>query len=431
MDAHRGWRTVVRRFAALAVGEGAARLVGFFVVLLLARRLGPGGFGIVTLGLTLVAWFAFVVDSGTELLNVREVARRPERFRAIAEQMLGLRLVLSVVAAAIFVAGVELFARSGLTRSTVVLFAMLLPAIALNLRWMVLGVGGARAIAAGNVAARLVLLAGVLLFVLAEHDVRRVPFLELGAELTYAFAVLLIVGGRSGRIRPRADLDVWRTTLRQSSPLMVNGFARAAILSFDVLVIDLALGPHKLGIYGVASKPAAFATGAVGLFSLSYLSAFSATSTESSTVLHRRALRTVVLVCVPASAALTAGASLLPLAFGHRYTDAVPVLAVISWRIPLFALGALYANVLIAGDRQTALMWNNIAAAVVLALADIGAILLFGLMGAAVVSVLGAGLVLFLNHRSVVRAAPEVGLLTLVGDLGRTLPWRARASERL
>jgi O-antigen/teichoic acid export membrane protein len=426
MDAHHGWRTVLRRFAALAAGESAARFVGFFVVLILARRLGPGGFGVVTLGLTLVAWFAFVVDSGTEILNVREVARRPERFRAIAEQMLGLRLVLSAVAAAIFVAGVLLFARSGMTRSTVVLFAMLLPAIALNLRWMALGVGGSRAIAVGNVAARLVLLAGVLLFVSAQHDVRRVPFLELGAELTYAFAVLLIMGGRPGRIRPRADLDVWWSTLRQSSALMVNGFARAAFLA-DVLVIDLALGPHKLGIYGAASKPAAFATGAVGLFSLSYLSAFSATADESSAALHRRALRTILLVCVPASAALTAVSPLLPLVFGDRYKDAVPVLAVISWRIPFYALGGLYANVLIARDRQSTLMWNNVAAAVIVVLADIAAVLLFGLMGAAVVSVLGAGLVVLLNHRSVVRAAPEIPGLALGGTRLRALRFGGRS----
>ena len=116
VDAQRGWKMIGRRFAALFAGEGVARAVGFVLVLVLARRLGPDGFGVVTLGLTLVAWFTFVVDSGTELLNVRDIARAPDRFRQIAANVLGLRLALSLVAAVIFVVGVEVFARSVYTR---------------------------------------------------------------------------------------------------------------------------------------------------------------------------------------------------------------------------------------------------------------------------------------------------------------------------
>ncbi len=416
IDAQRGWRLVVRRFGALFVGEGAARLVGFVVVLVLARRLGPDGFGVVTLGLTLVAWFAYVVDSGTELLNVRDIARRPDRFRQIAAQVLGLRLVLSVVAVGIFVAGVELFARSAFTRDTVVLFALLLPAIALNLRWMVLGVGGAKAVAAGNVTGRVVVLVGAVFLVADVHDLRRVPLLEFGAELMYALIVLWIVGGRLGSIRPRADLALWRSTLQQSLPLMVSGVARATIISFDVIVISLALGPHDLGIYGVASKPVAFAAGAVGLFSLSFLSAFSTTVEHEAAALHGRALAASATVCIALAAALSVAAPLLPFVFGDQYTSAVVVLAIISWRIPLAAFGGLYAAVLVAADRQKALMWNSIVSALVVICMDIAAVLLFGLVGAAVASIAAAGLFFLLNHRSVVRAAPEFG----ASAVGRT-----------
>src|SRR5204862_10841 len=143
----RGWRVLIRSFSTLAIGEVLARLAGLATVLLLARRLGPAGFGVITLGLTLVGWFGLVADSGTELLNVREVARRPDEFREIASRVLGLRLTLSIVAAGAFALGVELLARSDAVRSTVVLFALALPGLALNLRWMVLGIHRARAIA--------------------------------------------------------------------------------------------------------------------------------------------------------------------------------------------------------------------------------------------------------------------------------------------
>jgi O-antigen/teichoic acid export membrane protein len=409
VDAARGWRMVLRRFSALLAGEAGARILGFVVVLVLATRLGPAGFGIVTFGLTLVAWFSYVVDAGTEILNVREIARRPERFRHISERVLGLRLTLSVVAAVLFVGGAWLLARSDLTRETLVLFALLLPAGALNLRWMVLGVGGSRAIALGLVLSRLLVLVAVVFLVVDESDLTRVPVIEATGMLVYALVILWLVGGGLRKLRPRVDVAAWRDTLRQSTPLMITGFARSAVVSFDIVLIQLALGPEDLGIYSLASRHAFFVTGAVGLFSMAFLSAFSATADEGAVALKGRALRWAFGISVLIAAALTVGALLIPYVYGDEYDRSVAVLAVIAWRIPLAVLASIYGSILVARDRQIDLMRNSIVAAAFVVCADLVAVLAFGLLGAAVVSIAGGALTYLLNARSVRRAAPELG----------------------
>jgi O-antigen/teichoic acid export membrane protein len=399
-----GWRVLVRSFSTLAAGEVLARLAGLAAVLLLARRLGPAGFGVVTLGLTLVGWFGLVADSGTELLNVREVARRPDEFRDIASRVLGLRLTLSIAAAGVFALGVELLARSDAVRSTVVLFALALPGLALNLRWMVLGIHRARAIAVGNVAGRLVLLAGTIALVANVHDIRRVPLLEAGAEVAYGAVILALVARSFGVIVPQVDLAAWWETLRQSAPLMVNSLARVASASFDVLVIEIALGPHKLGLYGAGSKPVLFVTSALGLFSVSFLSAFSAQHGAAAEALFRRAVRTTVAACVPLAIVMSSTAvAIVPLLFGHAYAGAAIVLAILVWKIPMAAFGTTYGTVLVARERQVALMRNNLVAAVLTVVADLAVIPVFGIRGAAVVGVGNSALASFLNHRSCVR----------------------------
>jgi O-antigen/teichoic acid export membrane protein len=415
VDAQRGWKMIGRRFAALFAGEGVARAVGFVLVLVLARRLEPDGFGVVTLGLTLVAWFTFVVDSGTELLTVRDIARTPDRFRQIADNVLGLRLALSLVAAVVFVVGVEVFARSVYTRDAVVLFALLLPAIALNLRWMVLGVGGSRGVAVGNVASRVLVLIGALLLVIDPSDVRRVPILETAGELLYALVILVYVSRRVGLIRPGFDLGAWRLTLRQSLPLMASGVARATIFSFDVIVVSLALGPHDLGIYGIALRPVDFAAGAVGLFSLSFLSAFTATTHADAAALHGRALRVSVAACCALAFMLSLGSLLIPFVFGNEYVAAVPVLAILAWRVPFAALSGMYTSVLVARHRQRTLMWNAVAVVPAAVGIDLAAILLFGLTGAAVASIAVAALFAFVNYQSVARDHPELRLQSAWG----------------
>lgn len=392
---------LVRSFAALFTGEVAARAFGLLGVLLLARRLGPSDFGIVSFALSLVGWFGLVVDSGTELLSVRDIAREPHRYRELADRVLGLRLVLSVAAGGIFVAAVELFAHSGRVRDTVVLFAIVLPALALNLRWMVLGVHSAKAVAAGNVAARAVLALGILAFVHGSPDLRRVPFLELAAELTYAVVIGAAVARHFGIARPRVDVAAWVATLRQSLPLLVNAFARAAFYSFDIVAIELFLGPHDVGLYTAAAKPVLFFTGALGLFSIAFLSSFSSAGPEEAQHLLRRSLRTSFAICALLAVLLSAVAVVaVPLVFGDAYRGAVGALVVLAWRIPLMALTSPLGSALIAAGRQTTLMRINVAGALALVGADLVAVPLGGIVGAAAVSVVASLVVLALTYRA-------------------------------
>ncbi len=166
---------------------------------------------------------------------------------------------------------------------------------------------------------------------------------------------------------------------------------------------------RDLGIYALASRHAFFITGAVGLFSMAFLSAFSATADEGAVALKGRALRWAFGIGVLVAAAVSIGALLIPYIYGDDYERSVAVLAVIAWRIPLAVLASIYGSILVALDRQVDLMRNSIVVAVFVVCADIVAVLAFGLLGAAVVSIAGGALTYLLNARSVRRAAPELG----------------------
>ena len=253
------------------------------------------------------------------------------------------------------------------------------------------------------------MLVAVVFLVVDESDITRVPVIEAVGTLVYALVILWLVGGGLRQLRPRVDLPAWRDTLRQSTPLMITGFARSAVVSFDIVLIQLALGPEDLGIYSLASRHAFFVTGAVGLFSMAFLSAFSATADEGAAALMGRALRWAFGISVLVAAALTVGSLLIPYVYGDEYDRSVAVLAVIAWRIPLAVLASIYGSILVARDRQIDLMRNSIVAAVFVVCADLVAVLAFGLLGAAVVSIAGGAITYLLNARSVRRAAPELG----------------------
>jgi O-antigen/teichoic acid export membrane protein len=409
------WRTLVRSFGALLVGEGFARAFGLVAVIVIARRLEPGGFGLVTLGATLVIWFGLIVDSGTETLNVRDIARRPDRLKQIAEPVLGLRLVLSAAAMAVF-AVAAIIVSDGHDTWVFLLFALVLPARALNLRWMVLGVRASKAVAAGNVASQVVFMTGVLILVNGRHDALFVPALQIAAEVVYTLFVLGAVARRFGLLRPRLDLPGWLSTLRASLPLLVNNFARAIIYSFGLLIL-----------YGAAAKPVLFCVTAMGLFYVSFLASYSASDAAHASELFRRTLRLAAVMTVPVAAVLSAGSGfVVSLVYGKDYADAAGALAILVWAVPILAIMGPYHMALIAGERQGVLMRINLIGAGFAVIANFVAVPLGGIEGAAAVMLASQLLVLVLSYRQ----ASALGVAPPLAFLVRARPARLRSAFR-
>jgi O-antigen/teichoic acid export membrane protein len=422
-----GWRTLIRSFSTLAVGEAFARGAGFVTILVLARELGPYAFGLVVLGTALANWFGLVADSGTEILTMRNVSRQPKRFRSIAEHVLGLRLALSAVATILFVIAILLVVGTDSFRREVLLpFALMIPAIALNLRWVVLGIDASRSVAIANISSQLLLMVGVLMLVSGEHNARIVGLIAAAAQLLYAVVILGAAFRRFGPLRPRVDLQRWRRTLTDSLPLMASQVARGVLYSFNLFLIAVILGAGKAGFYGAALKPVLFVMGVTGMFSTAFLASFSAARSDSRR--HELASRTVRLGAVaslPVAALMTVAAPVaVPLLYGGSYEPAIAPFAIAAWAIPTMGLGMPYSTALIAADRQRTLLKHNLVGAAFMIAGSLVAIPLFGIEGAAVMMVAGFALVVVLNHRTSV----ALGLLL---PLLATLRSRTPAADRI
>ena len=420
-DASRtAWRGVVRSSGALMSGQLAARLLGFATVFVLARAIEPSGFGLVMLGATLVIFFGILVDAGTELINVRDIAREPERLRAIVEPILGLKLALSVPAAALFGVAVFAAADSGADRLTLGLFVLVLPVAALNLRWIVLGIGGSSAIAIGSVVKELLVLVGVLWLVRGLHDTTVVALLVAAGEFASAIVVLVWARRRFGLLRPRIDLQAWGTALRSGWPILVNNLARTAVISLDVVLIALLLDRHSVGLYTAAYKPVLFAISGMALFFVSFLAHYSAARGEDANQAFRRTVTLAVMVTIPAALLLAVESSLfVELAYGEAFAGAAFALALLAWSVPIAAVSEPYRQALIAGGREQLLMRNNIIGALLNLGANLIVIPLAGIAGAAAVTLATEALIAALNARAVVTQRLERSPVSVLVDYVR------------
>jgi O-antigen/teichoic acid export membrane protein len=395
------WSSIVRRFGTLAVGEGSARLIGVVAVLLLARRLPPSDFGVVMFGLTLSAWFSLCVDAGTETLGIRDMARTPERLREIAGPILGLRLALSIVAMAVFVSIVWFTAAGQGDRVTLLVFAVILPATALNLRTIVVGAGVSTALGVGNIASQLVFLVGV---VFAAHDVQHVawvPAIRAGGELCYGAVIVLALWPRYGFVRPRLHVEQWLVILRRSAPLFASGIASVLMFSSGVLILGFIAPRDAVGLYAAAHRPVVFCAAVSGLLLVSLLASFSAVDNRLDAVRIFRRTVWLAMASIPCALIISAASrTLLGLAYGQHYEAAALVLAVLIWVVPVRLIGGAWGITLLATHHQGIQLRHNVVGAAATIVGTVAGVTFLGILGAAVAAVVAQLLVVALNYRA-------------------------------
>jgi len=397
-----------------------AKLLALPLVILLARGLGPDGFGRWALIMSLVVVLASVADGGFQTVTVRDLAAGPERTGSYFRKTLKARLVLSVLAAlglmawglvagreagaawpyilgglllfpeAVLRAGQAVFnarERMDITSGLSLAQSLATTLVVGGVVWLGLGLGGALgSLVVVNLAA-----AGIMVWWL-------MPFL------------------RGGEVEPKSTWRLFTTAFPYG--LM----ALLAILYFRVDVIMLAgmRGTGEAGQYNAAYRlfeagliiPAAL-TGALFPLMSRQLAALEKSKLAAS---FSQAVKFLVVLALPAAVACTFYSGwLTELLFGPDYGQAGRVLIVLSWSWLFFFINAPVGNLLAASDLMPRIVpWAaaNTGLNIVL---NLWLIPRYGPVGAALATlaseIVALAVQLFFVHRILSMWPPMFGLL--------------------
>jgi O-antigen/teichoic acid export membrane protein len=389
----RTWGGILRVFLAEALFVPTGLLTAAF----LTHRLGPGRYGLLSLGLTIVAWVEWSVASVFSRAAIKLVSEA-EDWRPVAATLMRGSLIFSIVAAlllGIVIAPLaSLLGEPGLT--------WLLPILALDIplfnlaqvhRNVLTGLGGftGRATScAGRLVVRLLL---VLILVGLGLSVTGAALASLGASL----AELLIC---RCYVRPslsgRAPFSAWRL-MSLSAPLFLMAMSLRLFEKLDLVALK-ALGgtSEQAGYYSAAQNLALLPS----LFSLSIspvlLSALGqevkSGEVGSAKNLARDALRVVVLL-IPLSA-LTAGCApeLTSMIFGSRFAPAATPLSLLIFASSALLMISVTSAILTAVNRANLALALSVPLVPLAIVGHLTAVPTMGPRGAALVTLSGASL---------------------------------------
>lgn len=390
-------RPIATSAALLTVARLSSALALFGATVIAARLLTPDQVGSAAVGQVIGTFAALLASGGLNISTIYFLRRRSSEtprlvgaFAALAIASCVLAFVLGLASAPIVFGPVlgaanwPLVAAAGILGASVIgyeFLGALMLAMDEPRRFVMLEVVRGW----GSLAWAAVLLA------LLRADVG----LVLGLAGGFASAALLGIRGAAARapLRPRFDGRVAREALSFGARGQVGNVLQFLGVRLDLLIVPALLDLDQAGLYYVAVRVSDL-VGQAATASASFLFPHVAgQSDHHDTAMTERVTRVTLVVTLAAAVVVAAGAlPLVELAFGTAYAEATPALLVMLMAVVPLSIGRLISADLKGRGRPGTVSLAAVVAVIATVVLDLALIPGFGIVGAAIASLVAYSL---------------------------------------
>lgn len=358
------WRGVLWMVA----GSGVAQLLAAIAGLVLARRVGPEGYGLYTAAFALSSVFAYAASLGLDTIVPRQIARQPAHIGTVALSAL-YPVLMGVFPLALVIGGSGLLVGYSGERLSLLWLAAWITGVrgVINLlRAVFRGMERMDRDALIQVVEGGLVLAGVALGLRVAPTVRS----AIGCTLLGEMAALALAGlWVRGVVRPvRWEPALAWTMIREAFPLSMAFTLVGLSVRLDTLVLSLLQPAHEVGIYG-AAVGVVMLTRSLSTMAAAFLPRLSALAARDRQAFIRLRDQTFWLI-LAAGIGLGGGISLLasPLIgwlYGPDFAEAVSPLRILGMMSAALFLNTYFWQVLIARGEHRVIVRSTVIAMLV------------------------------------------------------------------
>jgi O-antigen/teichoic acid export membrane protein len=377
---------VFKNYSFLASSYAASRLLTFFSLVYIARRLGVQAFGRVNFALAILTYSTLLTHLGLMTFGTREVARHPNHIRRQVNGILSLRMALTLASFLLVLVFTYLVPLDAQLKLLILLFGLSLFPTAALMDWAFKGVERMNVVGVIEIVRAVPYLLLILIWVKTPSHVVRIPIFYFLSAVLAAFLGLALFWRDYGSLRPQVELGFWKRAMRESLPL---GFAFILLQVYyltDTVTLGFLRGDVYVGWYSAAYKSVAFVLVMGGLFfetTFPVISRYYKQASERLPWLLNSSLRVTSLVAIPMAVGGTVLARpFLTSLYGPEYRVATIPFQLLIWAVAIELIGMNWGYALMACDRAKEYMKGVGLGAVMSVALNLVLIPKLGLMGA-------------------------------------------------
>lgn len=416
-------RKVASNTIVQLVGRGISTFLSFYIVAILARRLGVEGFGSYSIVFAYLGLFSVIADFGFFYLLVRKLSTGDNNSTEIASNLIAMRTIAALVIFALSIGIVQFFPYPTLVKHAIELATIFFVMISVQntlfgifqahyqMRWAVLG----------DISSRVVTL--IVLYSLPNATTHLM--LIITAYLIGNAIATLILICRARRLVPFTfglNFKMWQEIIKESIP-----FGLAIIFSYlyfkvDALILSIMKGPYDVGIYAPSVKILEVVLILPSMFIATILPIYSRYIAQKDPRLQETIQKTFDLLALAMAGVVGGIYALSPQivrliagdAFVHAstvtinstQTTAVTALSIIIFTAAFSYLSPTFSYLLIAAGKQSRIVIPNIIFLIFNVIANVLLIPHFSYVATASVTVATDFLVLFVLYYLAQREIP-------------------------
>ncbi len=340
------------------VSKVITTILGLLAVAVMARYLGPSGFGEYTTAFTFLSFFGIMADLGLTLVTVQMISRPGADENKIVRNLFSLRFVTASILLGLAPLLAFFFPYSSAVRLAIA--AALLSFLFTALNQILVGVFQKHLrmdrVSIAETVGRTVLLLGILASARFDWGLLGIMF-SVSAGGAVNFALHLIFSWSYVRPGLEFDLSIWREVLTKSWPLALTIIFNLLYLKTDILILSLMKSQSEVGIYGAAYKvidilttlPFMFAGVIIPILTL----AWSGGQNDYFKRVFQRSFDLMIILAVPliVGAQFTAD-PVMRLVAGSDFSGSGAILRILMVAAGLVFLSCLLSHAMVAVGRQ-------------------------------------------------------------------------------
>ncbi len=354
----------------LGMVEVASKIIMFGVTISIVRYLGPSNFGSYNLAFAYVSIYTILSDLGLNTIATRDVAKNRHESQKYLENILGIRLGLSIVIMIailisliflknpaiyplIIMAAIYSLLQNGFTTFNAIFAAWeRMELLFLTRLVYYLGVFGG---------AMLVIRLGGNVFNLVQaYTITTLMATAVGMILMRHFKL---------KVRFGFNKTFWKMVLKESLPMLGLSIVGTLYANTDTLLIGKFLGDEKVGFYQAAYK-ILFAFQSINVINNAIFPRINVLLREKNYLTLHKLIRLVIIVSAIGLIPLAVGITIfretiVKLIYGERYLVASGTLAMLIWAGVINYFRIFTSNLLFARNKQSLVFWGVSAGLIV------------------------------------------------------------------
>jgi O-antigen/teichoic acid export membrane protein len=248
---------IAKNTGVLATSHVITSILGFFLLIYLARYLGEVGFGKYSFAVSFTGLFAIFASLGINNYIIRELARNKELTNEYITNISVIKLLLSLLTFALIALTINLMNYPQDTTHAVYLFGiyMLLTSFTFTFRSIFQAYEKMEYDAAVMVIEQVLRLALVLLVLSFGYGLIELGFVYIFTgivAMVLSFSIVLI---KIAKPKPTINFSLWKTLVIGSIPFALNALFGVLFFQIDTVMLSVFKGDAAVGIYNAAYTP--------------------------------------------------------------------------------------------------------------------------------------------------------------------------------